>query len=183
MPELARLFIINQNLKVFNIFAGGADEMGTYIRILRDYLFEEISRRTKMQEEYSTSISELKSQIASLTIQAEKKKELEDSVQKLEKERNQLSRELLRYKPPDIYESVKKAFDLGSISGLTSAAEAAQMLGSFGAAEKIKAIEALHAADEAHRKRIDAALSADEANRKHIAAILSAGGNTRNPAA
>jgi putative GTP pyrophosphokinase len=77
--------ILNQYLFMFNRLAGSADEMGSFVRLLK-CKFEELSRKAQGSlEEKDKAIRELRDQVKNLKIEKRKKDKIEAQIEALSK--------------------------------------------------------------------------------------------------
>lgn len=80
--------VLNQFLAVFNSLAGSADEMGTFIQTLRGELEAWESQRSADATAHAKTVSQLKAQVETLSIDAKAKRKLEERVKELERSRS-----------------------------------------------------------------------------------------------
>ena len=72
-------------LTIFNRLAGSADEMGTFIKALREFIGEQTTHLAETQSQLRGKESELKKAISQLNISTTEKKKLESQVSELRK--------------------------------------------------------------------------------------------------
>jgi putative GTP pyrophosphokinase len=76
---------LNQYLSIFNRLAGSADEMGSFVRLLKSGL-EEVSKKAQESlEEKDKAINELREQVKKLKIEKKEKDRLEAKIEELSK--------------------------------------------------------------------------------------------------
>jgi ppGpp synthetase/RelA/SpoT-type nucleotidyltranferase len=77
--------ILSQYLFIFNRLAGSADEMGSFVRLLK-YKLDEIAKKSQESiEEKDNAINELREQIKKLKIEKKEKENLEAQIEALSK--------------------------------------------------------------------------------------------------
>lgn len=76
--------VLNELLEVFNRLAGSADEMGSFVQMLKESLALRDKQAALEKASYEETVRTLKEQIATLDIDVRQKRELEKRVQELE---------------------------------------------------------------------------------------------------
>lgn len=104
--------LINKYLLIFNAFAGAADEMGTFLMLLKQDLTNSNSEFVRRQEELNQTISELKDEIASLKgDNAEQKAKINQLMEKINFGITNFQPQIPDYEIPsfvDVYTSLHK---------------------------------------------------------------------------
>lgn len=77
--------ILGQFLVMFNRLAGSADEMGSFVKLLKRELYERESAAAAAIEEKNTLISNLQEQIAQLKVAKQEKDKLKRSVEEIQR--------------------------------------------------------------------------------------------------
>jgi putative GTP pyrophosphokinase len=75
--------VLSQYLVMFNRLAGSADEMGTYVKLLRAHLEDNERRYSDADMERQRLVSEVESMVGQLNLAAQERAKLEDKLKKI----------------------------------------------------------------------------------------------------